>query len=249
LVLALPWAAGCNLDDYVKKFAGETERIKRFDEADLALGNRTTFPKNVGTPKQPIFQAQEYLFIRLPYDFNTDPDNKPTDPVGGILHRYTRKPTGGQAAPGTVTMVPMQPGALFPPPNEKEQGIREIYLAFAMDGKVDDFRKRLLSVFPGAKPETQRRKIDRVGREPILFDVWTWKDNYQPQSEYWIFGCQGDSGTMAAVVFRIPEGKSNANNIKTPIQFTLQSLILGSTAPAVGENFKPRKEGPKKPTS
>ena len=47
---------------------------------------------------------------------------------------------------------------------------------------------------------------------PILFDVWTWKDSYQPPSEYWIFGCQGDSGCMAAVIFRIPEGKSNANN-------------------------------------
>src|SRR5262245_64937831 len=116
----------------------------------------------------------------------------------------------------------------FPPPNEKETGIREIYVAFSIDMKPAEFRDRLLQVFKGAKQQDKRERVDRVGREPIVFDRWAWVDGYrQSPSIYLIYAAQGDSGTTVAVAFRVPDGKETKNKIQTAVRFTLQSLVIG----------------------
>src|SRR5262249_16153777 len=112
VAILLPWLAGCGLggpNGYERKFADESERIKKFDEADQALGNPIFYPMNVGTKQQPMFMKNDNIFLRLPAGI---PGKNDTDlAIQGFLYRYSkdqRQPTKGDT---------------FPPPNEKEQGI------------------------------------------------------------------------------------------------------------------------------
>ena len=48
------------------------------------------------------------------------------------------------------------------------------------------------------------------------------------------------------MVFRVPEDKANTATVKNSVQYTLQSLVIGSAAPPIRQNFKERKDGGKK---
>lgn len=241
-LLLLP-CAGCGVKAYEDKFSNEVERIKKFDEADQALGNPLLYPQNVGTKQKPQYMQQEYLFLRPPLGFSSNSDNIP---YFNFLYRFTKGTPSTGGSGGVPAGVPAGRNE-FPPPNEKDIGIREIYVAFSMTGKIDDFRNTLLQIFKGAKQLPQPLKIERVGREPIVYDGWTWSDNYKPApSLYLIYGAQGDSGAKVAIVFRIPEDKAGSDTIKKTIRFVLQSCVLGSAAPNLNKNFRPRKEGEKK---
>lgn len=230
----LPCLASCGLKDYETLFEREAERIKKFDEADQALGNPINFPMNVGTKQQPAFIKNENIFLRLPLGFGGVTTT--TNPVLGLLYRFGKddKPPGPPAR-----------GELFPPPNDKETGIREIYVGFTLDAKPEEVRGKLEQIFRNAKG-LPRKKVERVGRDPIVFDAWTWTDAYKPASMYLIYAARGDSNTIGVIVFRIPDDKAKATSINNAVQYTLQSAVFGSQAPLLNQNFRERKELAKK---
>lgn len=236
VAVALPWFTGCGLNEYEKKYADESERIKQFDLADQALGNPIFFPQNFGTPKNPAFQPNQMIFLRLPKEFWGKPDNM-TAPIQGLLYRYTK-----DGKPGALPAR----NELFPPPNDKDIWIREIYVAFTMDMPPGELQKKIEQGFRAVKSPT-RFTAKRVGRDPIVFDQWIWTDSYKPSTSlYTCFAARGDSGCNVAVVFRIPEDKKEAASIKNAIQFTLQSVVAGAQAPPLRQNFKDRKDTGKK---
>ena len=132
--MVLPWLVGCGLNAYEKNFAAEAERIKKFDEADQALGNPINFPKNVGTKQQPMFMKEDMIFLRPPLGFLGATDTS----IQGFLYRYAKD---SKQAP-----IPASKDT-FPPTNEKEIGLREIYVAFSMELKPADFRAKLEQIF------------------------------------------------------------------------------------------------------
>jgi hypothetical protein len=236
--------SGCGLDAYEKKAVAEQERIRRFDEADQVLGNPVDFPAKPVNPVPANFARNENLFFRAPVVISQKPDGFPVD---GYLYRYAR--TGVPTAAGAPPRRPaLPPPAIFGPLSpelEKEGGFREMFIGLANDGKVQEFKKRVLTSFQlNTKPAALT--VERFGRSPIKYDTWSFTDPAKPSSFYLIYVTQSER-YLVALVFHVGREKYKNKAVTDTIRYSLESLVLGSDATLVNQNYRQRPPPKNKP--
>jgi hypothetical protein len=238
--------SGCGLDAYEKEVDKSQKRIKEFDEADQLLGNP------VELPARPGFVAGK-LFFRPPVVMARQPDGLPID---GFFYHFPRmgkstaaNPQAGKGTPkaGTPPVVAPVQSILGPldPALAQEGGFREMYIAFASDGKKNDFRDKIRKAFPTIPNAPQQRKEPRHGHADVIYDFWTCKDPLKPTSVYHIFAHQRERD-LVAVVFHLGE-KVGAPAVKNAETYSLQSLLLGDEASLVSQSYKERPPPSKPP--
>jgi hypothetical protein len=143
-----------------------------------------------------------------------------------VANLFFRPPKGiqsiGTAAPGSTL--------LWDFPSRSGSGFAQLQMAFAEDSK--EFATEVLGNYQVAGAVQQRvRQLNPPGRDPVIFDTWEFDGT---QYGYSVNIPRG-SPTPTAVIYLFARGRHN--DLKKPIELSLESLAFGRQASKARENY------------
>ena len=215
LSVALLACTGCGVSEYQALMESEQKRIELIDEENKFLGDPVELPFRSAAPANPQDLPKPDVFFRLPKGFATKPEEKP---FAEFFYHFTRKPN-----PPRSRVSPADAPA-------QENSIQDVYLAVAFDNKTKEFSDKVFQLNPKVS-EMPRISKEPPGRAKLEYQMFSGSDAANPPSTYLFYFYQNPGqNILIAVVFHLPKDKEQDANVSKAINYSLQSLAVGSDA-------------------
>jgi hypothetical protein len=225
--LAALLAGGCGLGDYEDLMLAEQKRLADLDKQEKALGEPAEIPVRNRPGSDPTPDNSADVFLRLPRGIASKPDQSTSD----FLHRFPRS----NAAPSRSRSG-----------ENKESPFWEVYVAVEAGGKAEAFQTKVLQPFPPAREKFVKAAEDSTVHGRMEFMATKLEDSNTPPWAYWVFFAPVQ-GVHVAVIYRVPKDKAESPEVKSGIDLSLQSLVVGPEAAKWRQRFaaanEPKKKG------
>lgn len=248
---------GCGLGKYEDAMRATRDRVARYDEEVVALGDPVQIPtkrvapakeegkKDGGkdtakkaAPKQPVQEERKPVidyafFFRVPRGIRATPDQ---EPLGGLAYHYGKSATAPPAITG-IGAVTTGKGGEMPSGAAAPVGITDVYLAFSNEpaGVFVDKVVKALGRNTGPVMARQRdvQVLDR--KDSLGFDVREFDEG--PAS--WAVYAHNEGGNSVAIVFKME--KNRKGSLDRAIELSLATLAMGTEANLVRASYERRR--------
>jgi hypothetical protein len=227
-------ASGCGLAEYENELDREQKRLEVIDEENKLLGEPIEAPKSKEANLNVPGGGSTPIFFRPPRGITATLQGNPR---ADILYQYAplNRPGAFQRRRGPVDDTPFL----------------NVFVAITPAKDFTQFATQVQQAFAGATAsEASQVTREPPGRAPMVFQTRSFTepaaDAKKSASVYRVYFYTGQEYHVA-LVYHLPQEKAAAADVNKTIEYSLQSLAVGSDAAPKMAQWQRGHPPPKKP--